>query len=515
MSNEAQIINTEIVENELSISQIVTALIKEKNRFIKNCLRVLAVWLIGFLIYSFITYSPVTYYSIVLGLNFPQAAQGKYPNGTTFNPSDIISNSILEKVWTENELDKKGIDYSKFQNSFTALPFSGEVSFAEQKYKNLLSQKNLSRADIEKIESDFKNEIQAISSKNIKLTLDSKGNSYDLNLASKLLNDVASEWSKAANEKLGVTRAPQLDGVSLTSAMKASNPYSLIAYLNDIVIKLKNIIVVMQSEPSGNSFRDPETKLNLSGLSAQLQEISKYEVDELDSFITVAIGPTGLEISQTEYKIKDLESQKTLLDQEAASYRRAFIDYTGSSNQIVNSNTSPQYDNRQRVLGDGNASGMQLNGDAITKLFSIAQESKDSEFRQDLTSKRIIAENKANELTLQITKMQRRLNSVKNKSSNLTEESKLQYNKLVEKIFSDLGGLIGALTRIQTLAQKDYVGTNGLLYSVTNQASAYKPSQGLIVKAGASLLLAVFLSFIFTLLQIYWIKISTARTYAS
>ena len=99
---------------ELDVRKIFNAVIQNKKRFIRNAGLAIVLWAVTFLVYAFITYTPATYYSLVLGLNFPQAAQGKYPNGSTLSASDLVSNTVLEKVWTENNLEQKGIGLERF-----------------------------------------------------------------------------------------------------------------------------------------------------------------------------------------------------------------------------------------------------------------------------------------------------------------------------------------------------------------------------------------------------------------
>ena len=183
-------------DGQIDLIQIIKDITKEKKRFLKNGLWALGIWFGLFVVYALVTYNPSHYYSLVLSLNFPQAAQSKYPNGSQFSPSDIVSNTVLEKVWSENKLADKGIKLQDFQKSLTAIPYTGEINFIDTKYKGLLAQKNLSRTDIEKIEADYRAEVSQASSKNIKLVLDSGKNSYDLTLASKVLNDIATTWSQ-------------------------------------------------------------------------------------------------------------------------------------------------------------------------------------------------------------------------------------------------------------------------------------------------------------------------------
>jgi hypothetical protein len=492
--------------SEIDLVQVIKDIAKEKKRFLKNGIWALAIWLGLFLIYSFATFNPSHYYSLVLSLNFPQAAQSKYPNGSPFSPSDIVSNTVLEKVWSENKLADKGIKLQDFQKSLTAIPYTGEINFIDTKYKGLLATKNLTRTDIEKIEADYKAEVAQAASKNIKLVLDSGKNSYDLSLASKVLNDIATTWSQTAIEKLGVSRSPVLDGLTLNDQMKTESPFIVVNYLNDVVYKAQSIIVQMQQDPNSNSYRDDKTGSNLSSLYSKLTEIANYQIDQLDAFVAINVKISDLEQLQAKYKIQELQEQRKVLLLKAESNQRALSDYTGTKNQT---NSSGDLKGRSAANSD---SGVQINGDAITKLFSLATESKDAEYRQKLTSERISLESQANDLNLRISKLERRLNSGQNKSTNLSPESKKEYTALLDKTWGNLAGAIDAIGRIQVMAQKDFVGDSGLLYTLVSQPESYSPGRSALKKAGLiSIFAALFLSAIFTLGQLFAGKVFGKR----
>ena len=489
----------DVSNSEIDIRKFFLRIISEKKKFTQNAFIAACIWAIAFIIYAFLTYNSSTYYSQVIGLNFPQAAQGKYPNGSQLSASDIISNSVLERVWTKNNLADKSIALPIFQNSFTSIPYSGEVNFIDKKYKDLLATKGLSRPDVEKIESDYKNEIQAASSKNIKLTLDTRGQKYDSALAQKLLNDVAEEWNKTAVEKLGVTKSPVLDGITLNDDIKSSSPYVVLAYLNDSVFRLQTVIALMLREPSSNFYRDSETNLNLSGAASRLQEVSKYEVDELDAFVAINSKPSEWEMLQTQYKLKELQATKIALEQKAETNRRALVDYSTTTSQSISASS---VDGRGRgAVGDN--SGVQINGDAITKLFSLAAESKDADYRQGITTNRIAIENQASDLSVQIQKIERRISAAGSRNNKFTEETKKEYKALLDKVWQHLGAIIGVVGRIQITAQKDFLGDSGHLFTVISQPSPYSFNGGLYKKALISLFLALLFGSIATLAQIY------------
>jgi hypothetical protein len=492
--------------NEIDLVQVIKDLAKEKRRFLKNGLWALVIWFGLFVVYALVTYNPSQYYSLVLSLNFPQAAQSKYPNGSQFSPSDIVSNTVLEKVWSENKLSDKGIKLQDFQKSLTAIPYTGEINFIDTKYKGLLATKNLSRTDIEKIEADYKAEVAQASSKNIKLVLDSGKNSYDLGLASKVLNDIATTWSQTAIEKLGVSRSPVLDGLTLNDQMKTESAFIVVNYLNDVVYKAQTIIVQMQQDPNSNSYRDEKTGSNLSGLSLKLSEIVHYQIDQLDAFVAINTKISDLEQLQARYKIQELQDQRKMLLLKAESNQRALSDYTGAKNQA---NASGELKGKNSSNGD---SGVQISGDAITKLFSLATESKDAEYRQKLTSERIGLEGQANDLNLRIAKLERRMSYNQTKSIGLTPETKKEYVALLDKTWGNLVGAIDAIGRIQVMAQKDFVGDSGLLYTLVSQPESYSPGRSALKKAGLiSIFAALFLSALFTLGQLFAGKVFSKR----
>lgn len=496
--------NSETKENEnieIDFRRIYQFLSKNKNAIFKNLTIAVFIWFIFFLSYFFIFNKPNIFYSLILGLNFPQASQGKYPNGSQLSATDLISNTVLEQVWLQNNLDKKGISFENFQKMFTAVPYLGEVNFIDSKYKGMLSQKNLSRADIEKIESEYRNEIQAASSRSIKLTLDERNSDIDALTATKILDDVVNAWNRIAIEKLGVLRSPKLDGIELNDDMRKASPYILVNYLNDLIFKINSTLNLMRQEPNINAYRDPKTNLNLSGISARIDDISKYQVDELDAFVAINTKPSDWEMLQTQYRLKELYSNKVALEKKAEVYRKALLDYSSTLSQANLSNSGEM---RNKLSNSNDVLGVQIGGDAISKIFSLATESKDSNYRQEITTQRIYLENQANDLNVHIQKIERRI-STASKTSKFSESSKKEYEDLLNKTWNNLAVAIEVIQRIQSSAQKDFVGDSGSLYTIVSKPKPINPGfEKIKIYALTSFIVFLIISFFATLIQIYF-----------
>ena len=502
-SNENNLQN-QIDDDGISIIDFFRNLANKKNKIIKNLIWTICIWFGILIIYFIGAYDSSRYYSVVLGLNYPQAAQGKYPNGSDFSTSDIVSSTVLEKVWSENRLGEKGIKLADFQRSFTAIPFTGELNFIETKYRTMLAVKNLSRVDIEKMEADYKAEVAQASTKTIKLVLDSRGENYTTSQASKILNDVALTWSQVSIEKLGVLRTPIADSLILNIEIKQEAPIVVVNYLNDVVDRAQNIISAMRSDSNSNSYRDEKTGANLAGLGAKLAEISNYQIDHLDILLAMQPKVTGIEIMQTKNRIQELQEERKVLLMKAESIQRAVADYSGGKNQ----NGAGDSKGRSNMGNEG--PGLQFNGEAIGKLFNLATESKDAEYRQKMTAERLAFENRANDFNLRIAKLERRMGYMNSNSKLITATGKAgddEFANQVERAWSSLQGVFDAITRIQRQARQDFSGNSGLLYTMMSEAEPSNPGRSKLIQFGLiSLCAALFLGLVVTIIQIVLVQ---------
>lgn len=476
---------------EINIKEIITKLISNKLTFIKFCGVALVAWLLCALIYYFIA-TPTNHYSIVIAYNFPQAAEGKYPNGNPLNASDILSGSSLEASWKESNLEDKGIPLNDFVAGVSVEPYSQTFNSAEKKYKSLLSQKNLSRADIETIEANYKQEITSAAKQNVQITF-STNKKLDNAIATKVLNDIAQNWSKQSKEKLGVLRGSLSNAELLNPAMKNVAPYEMLSYLNYVTYALGGTIEKMLEDPASNSLRDTKTDLNLTGILMRLRELSKYGIEKLESIVVANVPATKTDIDVATKNIESLKDKQDALVQEAKSYRQSLLDYAGQSTLGREQMSGVQSYEKNRYQQDSNASNVQLSGDAVNKIIDVVQNSKDAQFKQDLVSKRIAAENESIKLIEQIRRNERLLARAKISNGSMSEQIKSEYQLQIDRIWSELSELLAAVKNIQIQAQKEFLGNSGVLYSTVEPLKVRSPERAQV----RNTLLIMFASFMF------------------
>ncbi|BDX22512.1 hypothetical protein TUM22923_18330 [Polynucleobacter sp. TUM22923] len=477
-------------EQSIDLGKIIQKLALNKGIFLKFAIIGVLGWLLCALIYFFLI-SPTNHFSIVIAYNFPQAADGKYPNGNPLNPSDILSGGSVETAWKENSLGDKGISLNDFLSGLSVEPYSQTFESADKKYKTLLSQKNLSRADIESIEANYKQEINAAAKQNVQITL-STSSKLDNGTVSKVLNDVVQNWSKQSKEKLGALRGSLSNTELLNPAMKDVAPYEMLSYLNYVTFALGNTIEKMIIDPNSNSLRDSKTDLNLTGVLIRLKELSKYGIEKLESIVVANVPATKTDIDVAVKNIESLKDKQDALTQEAKGYRQSLLDYAGQTSQGREQINGSLNSDRGRYQQDNNTSNVQLSGDAVNKIIDVVQSSKDAQFRQELVLRRMTAENESIKLIEQIRKNERLLSRAKISSGVMSQQFKLEYQQQIDRIWSELGGLLVAVKSIQIQAQKEFIGNSGLLFSTVEPLKVMSPEKTK-VKVNIAVMLAIFM----------------------
>lgn len=308
-----------------------------------------------------------------------------------------------------------------------------------------------------------------------------------------MLNDIAQNWSKQSKEKLGVLRGSLSNAELLNPAMKNVAPYEMLSYLNYVTYALGGTIEKMLEDPASNSLRDTKTDLNLTGILMRLRELSKYGIEKLESIVVANVPATKTDIDVTTKNIESLKDKQDALVQEAKSYRQSLLDYAGQSTLGREQMSGVQGYEKNRYQQDSNASNVQLSGDAVNKIIDVVQNSKDAQFKQDLVSKRIAAENESIKLIEQIRRNERLLARAKISNGSMSEQIKSEYQLQIDRIWSELSELLAAVKNIQIQAQKEFLGNSGVLYSTVEPLKVRSPERAQV----RNTLLIMFASFMF------------------
>lgn len=406
---------------------------------------------------------PLMAYSMVLSLTFPQAEKNQYPNQSPFSITDIVTRSVLEQVWRDNDLEKQNISLKDLSNSISIIQYADNADFIRARYQAMLSRKGLSQTDISALERDYKTELDSASKKQVLITLTAPfSSSLSGALARKVLADIPSAWSHQSINKLGVVSIPNIESENVSiSNFNRYTPFQIADYFYKSVDNLERTLNTIESFPGGRTLRDPETGRTVEDLKKKLREINRYWILDFDNYAQINFRPNEIESRSAEIQLKELKVRQNELLAQAAIYRKSLNDYDSLKDQKESSNYSG-IESR-----GGQANGLQLQGDAVQRLISLGSQNKDAEFRQELTLKRVDAEIKATNLEMEISRLTRRISGITN---SVAKEQKTNsgVEELAKEILTQLQTVSASVERIQTVQMSKFTDDDGLLYIGSN-----------------------------------------------
>jgi hypothetical protein len=397
-------------------------------------------------------------YATLISYNFPQAERGFYPNGAPFSVTDIISTKVLEAVWTKNQLGELGLPLNRFVESVSIVQFAQNEEFIRAKYRAMLQRKNLTQTDIAGIEKDFSDELNAASRKQSRLTMTLPFRSaISGDVAAKVLADIPRTWSTIAINDLGVSAIPGLltEGVN-HEFVKSAHPIQVADYFFKSVGVFGAALNSISSFPGGDTLRDPKTGMGIDDLRQRLNDLSRYALQSYEDAIQETTRVPESHVRSAERSLRELKNQQEEFMAQARVHRQALVDY--DSVRIQEART-PSQSNQQ-------PSTLQLQGDSIQRLLNLGSQSKDAEFRQELTRKRLTAEVSAASLEPQIDRLKRRIEATRKPPSGATSIVTEDLVKSAQQISERLQDVFEAIGRLQKAQSVRFLDDSGLLYRV-------------------------------------------------
>lgn len=452
--------------DEISLSELISKLSKWVQRNYRG-LRLITLSLLTLVLFSTAAFAlrspPMMTYSMILSLAFPQAEKDRYPNQTPFGITDIVTRSVLEEVWKQNDLVKQSISLNDLIKSVSIVQHADNAQFIRTKYQAMLARKGLSQTDISVLERDYKAELESASKKEVLISLTVPFSSpLSGRLAKKVLSDIPRVWSHQAINKLGVTSIPNMESDNLNeNNFKRYTPFQMVDYFYKSTDNLEKSIFAIESFPGGKTLRDPQTGSTVEDLKKRLIEIVRYWILDFDNFVQVSFRPSEIERLSAEIQFKELIVRKNEFLSQATVYRNSLIDYDALKQQKENFGAGI---NDQR---NGQTNALQLQGDTLQRLMNLGSQNKDAEFRQELTLKRVDAEINATRMEMEISRLSRRINAL-NLSTRQNTPSAEQVNIYAQDIMKQMQAVSTSIKRIQQVQMNKFMADDGLLYIGSN-----------------------------------------------
>ncbi|MEX0584566.1 MAG: hypothetical protein WEB07_02290 [Natronospirillum sp.] len=396
-------------EDEIDLGELISNVWRTKWRVLIALAVVAAVYL-GTLAASFLTTVQTTRYEQVFDLTFEGLSDGEFPDGSPFVLSDVVSPSVLNQVYRNNQLQDYGLTLDEFRRSINVEPYSPDFFLIRARYQRLLSDSNLSAAETAELQSNMRAEMSLAQSGSVRLSMQlPPQRQVSTAIAHKVLSDTAETWAIRAIEERGVLR---LNLPIYSARIFDESRFEELDYLIGIELLLENIsliegnVVALKQQPNASNIRDEASGFNLEDLQKSISDVAQYDLRQLIDPVK-ELGLTRNEnVVRLFYsrQLQDLGLEMRFWEQRAQLTREVLATYSRDELQ----NARPE-----GIAPSGHGSLSPQLGDAfLDRLVDISGQGGEQEFRQALTLQVLEYENNALDINQNMEKIQLTLNAI-------------------------------------------------------------------------------------------------------
>lgn len=402
-------------------------------------------------------------YSQAFNLTFDGIANGEFPDGSPFLISDVISSTVLSRVYRENGLESTELSLDQLRRGLNIEPYAPDYFLIIERYRSQMSGSNRTAAEIAELQQQMQSELRTASSSGMLITLQLPEGIITTDQAREILRDIPNTWAERAISEKGVL---ELNLPIYSERIFDEERFESLDYLVGIELLLDNIgliqenITALKQEPNSTNVTDPETGYNLEDLEKAIADVAEYDLRQLIDPVKelgLARDPEFVRLFYNS-RMQELELQKRLWEQRAEVTRTVLNSYRneGESNGASATGSTPQ------------ASLAPQLGDAfLDRLLEVSRQGDDLAYRQELTQQVLKYENEALDVQNEMAEIELTLESLDRAENNgqdiqryveqvqqrlpMVLETLRDYTRVVGRIHQQLGrqavGTVSELVR--------------------------------------------------------------------
>jgi hypothetical protein len=321
--------------------------------------------------------------SIPFRLVFDGAKSGIYPNGTKFEPSEIVSVPVLSEVYNANNL-KEYTSFGNFSRAFFVSQSNQELERLSADYRARLSDLRLTPVDRERIEREFDDKRAAIENSEFAIHFTRRAATKEMPnpLVEKVLRDTLSAWAGYSTKTKRVldSQVRILSENAIETVVPPSEPAVALLILRHRADALLTNMEPLATIPGASLVRVGRERKSLPEVRLDLQDVIRFQLDPLIHSLPASggirnrAGLLGVLNAQLEYDQRLLaaaRAKETAIRQVLETYDRTGNDSSASAS------AAPQQN------GGGEIVSPQLTPGFIDRMLELANRDKDL-FRQRL-----------------------------------------------------------------------------------------------------------------------------------
>ncbi|MGB7336346.1 MAG: hypothetical protein WBD01_11210 [Salaquimonas sp.] len=231
----------------------------------------------------FVTHSET--YEYIIQLTFTGVNESKYPNGTPFDITQIISSSVLSTVYDNQEIANFSVDRQEFARSIFVTNHTDARSAIVKKYESIFDTRKSTLAELEANQRQMQAELEAAARSSARITYANARTKLPPSVVNAVLLDIVKTWSSNAVELKGVLNQ-DIDPISADAfsdlAIAGLDPIDALNMVSYLKSRLNAFVKNITSSPGGELIRDPVTSASSASLESQLKSNS-FKIREIAS----------------------------------------------------------------------------------------------------------------------------------------------------------------------------------------------------------------------------------------
>lgn len=385
MSNTRHVESVEVIERPMSINHFVATLRAYTPVILLSLIAVAVAYVIGAVaLYLFSPAQRIT--SQRFRLDFRGAAEGKYPNGTKFSGTDIISTPILLKVYNDNHFERF-TRFLGFSRAIFVLEANPEYERLAADYQGRLSDPRLSAIDRERIQREWEAKAASVAKNDYSLNWLRTRDTADVPESDvrKALSDILRDWADYASTEQHVSnyRVTVLSPEIISSGSANDDPVIAIQVLRNKIHRIMDNVDELLAIP-GAELRRSRDGMSLDEIRLRLEEIVRFRLEPLTGRLSRSGGSSTIQFmeSQLAYdqrRLKGMQDNAEAIRQSLAAYSnndRAMSPEPETAATSIRSNQTPPR--------TGDTLMPQINETFLDRLVDLTSKANDISYRQKL-----------------------------------------------------------------------------------------------------------------------------------
>ena len=324
---------------------------------------------------------------------FPGAAEGKYPNRTTYSAQDIIASHVLEPIWRDQHLETV-VDFAELGRNLQIVAGGAELELVRSEYLQKLSNSKLTTAERIAVESEFAAKLKSMKSASLTISLGATGSMSDDQMA-RFLAAIPSEWARGCDAAgtrsydfpLPLGSELRASGAQLSAGASVAFAVVHAERMKEFVDSLTVAIDSMSKVAGSEGIKD-SGGASIVDLGHELASVRQNLV--IPAFIDALrqarkSDPDGYSAIRTA-RAKVLDSELQAAKERARVLREAYEAYADETRMVRRPEIASGEDSRRSGLTAN------VDGTFIDRVIEQAVKGRDVEYRRELTDRRLQAE---------------------------------------------------------------------------------------------------------------------------